>query len=180
MKRGTIMVERDKISEALAAFEAHLDIHGARAERWSAADRQRFETLLANEPRAQTLMAEERAFERLLDRMPSVDAKKLANLGDRIAAAVDAEKRPRSEAAVVELSKVREARRTPSPRYGAGWRVASALAASLILGVYIGTAPGVVSAVEAIADTVGITEPADDDNLAFFDDNGSGLSEDLL
>jgi hypothetical protein len=49
----------------------------------------------------------------------------------------------------------------------------------LVLGIYLGTAPGIVAAVETIADTVGISDTVDDD-VALFDDNGSAFSEDLL
>jgi hypothetical protein len=171
----TTMVERDKISEALAALEEHLDVYGARAERWSEAARQRFEPLVAREPRAQALLAEARALERLLDRAPVVDGARLANLSDRIVAAAMADKRAASPS-VVDLRQVRRARQYG---FGANWRVASALAASLVLGIYLGTAPGIVAAVETIADTVGISDTVDDD-VALFDDNGYAFSEDLL
>ncbi len=175
------MVERDRGSAVLAAFEQHLDIYGARTDRWPAATRQRYETLLVKEPRARSLMAEARALERLLDQEPVASSQTLANLTDRIMAAVDADTSSKDNASVVELSKVRAMRRAAPAQHGfrAGWRVVSALAASLILGIYLGSAPGVVTAVETVADTVGITSSTDDD-LAFFDDNGSSLPEDLL
>ena len=174
------MVELDKRSEALAALEDHLDVYGPNAERWTAAARKRFEPMIAEEPRARALMAEARALEKVLERAPVVDSAKFADLSSRIVAATAAAKSV-SAPVVVDLSQARRSRDVGGAQqrgFGANWRVASALAASLVLGIYLGTAPGVVAAVETIASSVGISDAGEDD-VALFDDNGSD-AEDLL
>ena len=58
-------------------------------------------------------------------------------------------------------------------------KLASALAASLIIGIFIGTTPPVVSAVEEIAGAVGLPANADVADLVLFDD-GAADEEDLI
>ena len=173
------MVERDKVTEALAALEDHLDVYGPNAERWTEAARNRFEPVIAGEPRARALLAEARALETVLERAPVVDPAKFADLSNRIVAAAAAAGGPASSPVVVDLQQARRTREVGGGRQhglGADWRVATALAASLVLGIYLGASPGVVSAVETIASSVGISDAGEDD-VALFDENES---EELL
>ena len=159
----------------LAAFEQHLEVYGSRAERWPATARERFEPLLAREARARELLADAQAFERLLDRSPLPDPARVKALSDRIVVLATHEA-GRASAPVIELAARRRQRPAPS---ASQWKLASALAASLIFGIYIGSAPPVVSAVEAIAGAVGL--PADDESseLVLFDD-GAADEEELI
>ena len=177
------MTGKHETSGALAAFEQHLDVYGANQERWPEVTRAKFQDLLATDLRARTLLAEARALDGVLSRAPVVDAARMAALTDRIVATVGAEARERSAGSVVVLSPARRARsaRMSAPRFGsAGWRVAASLAASLVIGIYLGTAPTVMSAVETVAASVGMTNASDDDTIALFDDTSLNGDEDLL
>lgn len=148
----------DRDTAELAAFEGHLDVHGSRAERWPEAVRSRFEPLLERSARARELLAEARALESLLDRAPLPDPQRTQALADRVVAMAVAEKTAeRTPAPVIDLATRKRMRRSPAPALR--WKVASALAASLLAGVYLGASPPVTFAVEAIASAVGV--PAD-------------------
>ncbi len=177
------MVKHTELRDALTAFELHLDVYGARRERWSDAARRRFDPLLVNEPRARQLLAEARALDQVLESAtPPIDADRLDTLSARIADFAAAEAKDATATNVVDLSRARLSRPVARPRFGSGgvWQMASALAASLIVGIYLGTAPVVMSAVETIAESVGIADTADTGNLALFDDGANGVDEDLL
>lgn len=147
-------VEKDMAE--LAALEEHLEVHGSRRERWPEAARRRFERLVEENARARELMAEARALDDLLDRAPAPDARRIAELSDRIAALAMAEGRgPRPATPVIDIAARRQARRQPITTMG--WKVASALAASLLVGIYLGSSPPVSSAVESVASLVGVT-----------------------
>jgi len=165
-------VDRDT---ELAAFEQHLEVYGSRAERWPAATRKRFEPLLAEQARARELLADARALDRLLDRASMADPARVQALSDHI---IDLATREveRPTAAVVDLATRRRSR--PLPR-ASQLKLASALAASLIIGIFIGTTPPVVSAVEEIAGAVGLPANADVADLVLFDD-GAADEEDLI
>ena len=165
-------VDRDT---ELAAFEQHLEVYGSRVERWPAATRKRFEPLLGEQARARELLADARALDRLLDRAPMADPARVQALSDRIINLATGEAE-RPTAAVVDLATRRRSR--PLPR-ASQLKLASALAASLIIGIFIGTTPPVVSAVEEIAGAVGLPANADVADLVLFDD-GAADEEDLI
>jgi len=166
----------DKATAELTAFEQHLEVHGSRAARWPADSRQRFEPLLAKEVRARELLAEAEALERLLDRAPLPSSARIQALSDRIAALAEDDAEARVPAPVVDLA---AHRRAPPPAQGYRLKLASALAASLLVGIYIGTAPRVVSTVEAIASAVGLPADAESSDLVLFDDTAAD-DEDLI
>lgn len=167
----------DKDTAELTAFEQHLEVYGAHAERWPAAARERFEQLLADEARARELLADAQALERLLDRAPLPNPARMQALSDRIVAlATDEVGRASAAPVIIDLAARRRSRPAP-PAFQ--WKLASALAASLIFGIYIGTAPPVVSAVEAIASAVGLPADAESSDLVLFDD-GAADEEDLI
>ncbi len=168
----------DKVTAELAALEQHLDVFGSEVERWPAEARLRFEPLLASEARARELLDEARALDRLLDRAPLPNEARMKALADRIVghAIADANASAQTAAPVIDLASWR--RRGPQAQ-PFRWKVASALAASLIVGIFIGTAPPVISAVESIAASVGGQENVDPSDLALFDD-GTSDDEDLL
>lgn len=151
-------------------------MHGSRAERWPEAARRRFEPLLKESARARELLAEARALDELLDRAPLPDADRMASLVDRIAAlaAAPATEKP-AAAPVIDLAARRQARRPPAP--GFGWRVASALAASLLVGIYLGASPPVTSTVEAVASVVGVSAEAESSDLVLIYDPAADEEE---
>src|SRR5690606_32038312 len=103
----------DKNSADLTALEEHLEIHGSRTERWPEAARRRFDFLLKENARARELLAEARALDDLLDRAPLPDPRRIADLGDRIAALAMAEGRDQRPAAPVINFPVRRQARRP-------------------------------------------------------------------
>lgn len=162
-------MEADKDTAELVAFEHHLDVHGSRAERWTEAARQRFEPLLKRSRRAQEMLAEAQALERLLDQAPSPDTRRMQALADRIVMAAVAEAASeRASAPVIDLAARRQIRQ---PARSFGWKVASALAASLLVGIFIGASPPITSAVETLASAAGLPGETDtEDLLLIYDD----------
>lgn len=161
----------------LLDFEQHLDVHGSRSERWAEEARQRFEPLLAKSGRARELLAETRALEQLLDRAPLPDAQRMQSLADRISAAVVAEvKSSSASASVIDLG---ARRRLRQPLRSFSWKVASALAASLLVGIFIGASPSVTSAVESLATAVGLPSGAESTDLVLIYDAAAD-EEDFL
>lgn len=159
----------DKDTAELAAFEDNLDIHGSRTERWPEAARLRFEPLLERSARARELLAEARALDSVLDRAPLPDTQRMQALADRIVAMAAAEATTkRSAAPVIDLATRKRLRRPPAPAFR--WKVASALAASLLVGIYLGSSPPATSAVEAIASAVGVPADAGGLDLVLLDD----------
>lgn len=168
----------DTDTAELAAFEALLEIHGARAERWPDSARERFEPLIARNARARELLAEARALERLLDRASLPDAQRTQDLADRIIAAAAAEGAAQRPAAnVVDFPAHRRTRAAPAQTVR--WKVASALAASLLVGIYLGASPPVTSAVEAIATAVGLEDNAENADLVLIY-SAAAEEEDLI
>lgn len=178
------MAGQNGTSTELEAFARHLEGYGGREERWPEAARRRFGPLLGADEEARRLLAEARALDRLLDQASVPVPERVIALVDRIAAAAAAlprdEMRP-SVACIVDLAEVRAARGPGRPLLRApGVRVAAALAASLLIGLYLGTSPTVISAVDAAAGVVGLAEQGDSADLAMFDDGADSGGEDLL
>lgn len=123
----------------LAALADRLEISGADRTRWPAQERLRFAPLIAGNDEARRMMAEAAALDRLLDAAPAIAPARLEGLIDRIVATAEAEgARPVDN--VVDLA---AARRAPAPRVAprqrSGWQAAALLAASLVLGAFVGT-----------------------------------------
>lgn len=165
----------DKHTAELAAFEEHLDAYGSRVEIWPEAARRRFEPLIAGNARARELLAEARALENLLDRAPLPAKDRMVALADRIVSVATAEGREQvASAHVIDLAARRQARTVTRP---AIWRVASALAASLLVGIYLGASPPVATAIEAIAGAVGVQTDSDLTDLAVIYDPAADEEE---
>jgi hypothetical protein len=115
-------------------LEMALDTYGADRTRWPAPLRLELSGLIANSREAQKMLADAAAFERVLDMAPQFDSSRLDQLSDRIAAS--AQRQPR----LLEgggLSAGGSTASWPAPRRQHGI-VATALAASLVLGVFAG------------------------------------------
>lgn len=136
----------------LAAFQDILDAYGADPHRWPAQRRSAADALLATSDAARTALREARALDAVLAAVPS-SAPPSAALRDRIvAAAVSSAPRvgdasaPSSRSNVVPLD-ARRAPRSGAPEPARAdaadrrqlWRAATALAASLVTGMLIGT-----------------------------------------
>jgi hypothetical protein len=122
------MTRKGLYAVGLDKLEATLDTYGADRTRWPAPLRHALSGLIAGNTEAQRLMKDAEAFDRLLDEAPHYDMARLDGLAERIAAA--AERQPR-----LVTSSVKPFR--PVTRYRHGF-AATALAASLVLGVLAG------------------------------------------
>jgi ferric-dicitrate binding protein FerR (iron transport regulator) len=139
-------------------LEVALDTYGADRTRWPAPLRHELSSLIAGSEDARKLLQDAEIFDRLLDRAPPYDAARLGNLTVRIAAA--AERQPRLVAA-------RPGEPASRPRLGRfnGGLAATALAASLVLGVLAGQS-GVVNSLlgsgsSSVSRQVALTDDAD-------------------
>lgn len=165
----------DKDTAELTAFEEHLDVHGSRAESWPEEARRRFEPLIAGNARARELLAAARALEDLLDRAPLPSPDRMRTLSDQIVSVAVAERHDQSAPApVIDLAARRQARNIARPAF---WRVASALAASLLVGIYLGASPPIASAIEAIAGAVGVQTETENTDLAVIYDPAADEEE---
>jgi hypothetical protein len=166
------------------SLEHHLEIYGADQTRWPRAARKRFARLLADDARARTLLSEAAALDRLLDHAPVPSTFKERALRDRIVAVIsnegDAARTDQPAAHSIELPRRRKLAWTRSTPRWAGWQAAALLAASLAIGVYLGSIGGLTSQAQIVVEAVGLETPADPYQLSLLDDNGTLAGEDLL
>lgn len=182
------MTKMDKRAEDREALERLLDVYGADRTRWPARERLRFAGIVSEDKLAARMLAEANALDRLLEQAPRASAAEVDALKERIMAAalrtgapqlaVVAAGKPGS-AKVVSLA----ARRAPMiARFARGeWPAAAVLAASLVLGVMLGSAGTFNSTLEEVAQVAGFdSTAADSSQLALGDDTYGQMDEDLL
>jgi hypothetical protein len=159
----------------LDKLEAALDTYGADRTRWPAPLRLSLSGLIAGNSDAEKMLKDAEAFDRLLDSAPQYDASGLGKLSDRIIAA--AERHPRLIAGGTQ----------PAKSGGSAWSAlrrhhglaATALAASLVLGVFAGQ----LNVFNSTADILlggNPDNPTISKQLALTDDADGFLDEDLL
>jgi hypothetical protein len=178
------MADELKGTTDVLSLEHHLEIYGADQTRWPQAARERFAQLLADDARARTLLSEAAALDRLLDHGPVPSTIKERALRDRIVAVINNEgnaaRTDRPGVRSTESPRSRQLSWTSSDRRRAGWQAAALLAASLAIGVYLGSVGELTSEVQLVVEAVGLDTPADPYQLSWLDDNGSLAGEDLL
>ncbi len=159
----------------LDKLEAALDTYGADRTRWPAPLRLALSGFIAGSPDAQKMLKDAEAFDQLLDIAPQYDAARLANLSDRIVAA--AERQPRLVASGGGGGK----------STGALWSgirnhhglAATALAASLVLGVFAGQLNMFNSTADVLLGSANASSSSSK-QIALTDDGDSFVDEDLL
>ncbi|WP_045836063.1 hypothetical protein [Hyphomicrobium sp. 99] len=160
----------------LDKLEAALDAYGADRTRWPAPLRLALSGLLATSSEAQSMLKDAEAFDRLLDKAPQYDQSRLDGLSQRIMAT--AERQPRVVASGSGYAG--ESEKRPSAwswqRRNHGF-AATALAASLVLGVFAGQLNVFNSSAEVL---LGGNGNASSTRLAQTDDADVLLDEDLL
>lgn len=160
----------------LDKLEAALDTYGADRTRWPAPLRLTLSGLIAGNLDAQKMLKDAEAFDRLLDSAPQYDAGRLDVLSNRIAAA--AERQPRLA--------ISHARATPGgSSVWASLRrhhgvAATALAASLVLGIFAGQLNMFNSTADVLLGDDGVSSSTVNRQLAQTDDADGLLDEDLL
>ena len=150
----------------LDRLEGALDTYGADRTRWPAPLRHELSALIAGSEEARKVLRDAELFDQLLDCAPQYDAARLDGLKNRIAAA--AEHQPRLVTTRPERSQ------PPVFRRHHGW-AATALAASLVLGVLAGQSSVVNSIWGA-----GASSPNASRQIAQTDDGDVLLDEDML
>lgn len=177
------MTNMSNTGMTLADFERLLDVYGGDRTRWPAEARAAAAQLVARDAKARRTLAEAESLDRVLERAPLPSLAVEAALAERIVAA--AQRSPRivkiatGQPSVVSLP---EGRALP-PRRPAAWkfgllrgevRAATLLAASLMVGIFIGVSNVPQSVVPALADLAGTdrsahslaqVEPYDEDVL---------------
>lgn len=162
------MTRNGQHSAGLDTLETVLDTYGADRTRWPAPLRHSLSGLVAGNAEAQKLLKEAEAFDRLLDMAPQYDAARLDKLKERIALAAD--RQPRLVASQAHATR-------PVMRRHNGL-AATALAASLVLGIFAGQSKTITSTADLLlGDGSGY---ASSKQMAQTDEADSLLDEDLL
>jgi hypothetical protein len=164
----------------LDKLEAALDTNGADRTRWPAPLRLTLSGLIAGSAEAQKMLRDAEAFDRLLDRAPQYDASRLGQLSERIAFAAERQPRLVSD----RPASVGAAAERPGARPGFLRRhnglAATALAASLVLGVFAGQLKVFNSTADILLGSDGSSSATTGRQMAQTDDTDSFLDEDLL
>ena len=144
-----------ELSQAVARLRDLFDAYGAETTRWPAHGRTLY-AAHAGDPDVAAMAAEALAFERLMSlRAPAADSARLRALAERIVAAAGAyEDLDAFDSNVYEFTSLHAA---SSPRITMATRRAghAALAASLLLGVLVGTSGAGTHAISYLADQSG-------------------------
>ena len=180
---------KDKRVEDRQALERLLDVCGADRTRWPARERLRFASFIGEDEGAKRLLAEADALDSLLDRAPRASEARERALQERIVAA--ALRSSETKLAVVSNRSLAPAAsslraRLPGLRgFGGGrvkaeWPVAALLAASLVMGVILGSAGTLDRAVQEVAEISGYTTAPDTSQVALGEEIVAPVDEDLL
>lgn len=133
-----------------------LEAHGADRSRWPAAERLRFAPLIASNVQAKVALSEAAALDRLLDSAPTVSIERERALARRIVAAASAPplRAGRAGSNVVAL------RRNPASNFATAIRhpAAALMAASLVLGIVVGSSGAISPAVTYLAELTGLSD----------------------
>lgn len=176
------MTTNDKRAEDRQALERLLDVYGADRTRWPARERLRFAGLVSEDRAAARLVDEADALDRLLDLAPRTSEVRMHALKERIVAA--AVRSGHGGLAVVPAhasagEKLRGWARLPALGLsGSEWPAAALLAASMVLGVLLGSAGTFDSTMQEVAEATGFSRTADTSQLALGEDVDGQTSTD--
>ncbi len=184
------MTENKKIeNDELKALERLLESHGADRTRWPAPERLRFAPLLSANEQARRRLAEAAALDRLLDLAPEPRTNRSA-LADRIVAAAAEEaarpqviRLPQRGATGSSLGSVAaRARAFGRDSFRSGqWAGGALLAASLVLGAFMGTSGAFRQAIQPFTVVAaGDTDTDADASQVALGADGDGLYEEEL
>ena len=140
------MTKMDRQAEDREALERLLDIYGADRTRWPARERLRFASVVSEDRAAAQLLAQADALDRLLEQAPRASGADIDALKERIMAAALRSGAPQlavvasGKPALGSVMPVQTRRAAIAARFGRGeWPAAALLAASLVLGVMLGS-----------------------------------------
>jgi hypothetical protein len=181
------MKMQDRREEERQALERLLEVYGADRTRWPARERLRIAGFISEDGEARRMLAEAAALDRLLDLAPAAGNEREHALKERIVAA--ALRTADKKLVAVPAGPARSAgkREAWSPRPALA-RAASAnsfpaaalLAASLVLGVLLGSAGTFESAMHDVADATGFATAGESSQLALGEEIIASADEDIL
>lgn len=184
------MTTKDNRVEDRQALAHLLEVYGADRTRWPARERLRFASLVAEDDAARRLLAEASALDSLLDLAPKASDAREHALKERIVAAALRSAEPRFAVVAGREEKSRSATswrawmRGPSVSQApasSGWAAGGLLAASLVVGVLLGSAGTFDTAVQQMAEATGYSTAVDTSSrLALVDEAVSASDEEVL
>lgn len=186
------MTKMDKRTEDREALERLLDIYGADRTRWPARERLRFAGIAGDDKVAARMLAEADALDRLLEQAPRASGADVEALKERIMSAALRSGAPQLVVVAGRKAGVAQplsaAKRGPAfvARFGRGeWPAAAMLAASLVLGVMLGSTGTFDTTMQQMAEVTGLSTATDNVNtdssqLALGEDIEGQSDEDLL
>ena len=140
-----------------ADLQATLEAYGADRARWPTADADRFALLISEDKGAQSMLAEAQALDRLLDAAPTVSIARERALAARIVATVRAgEATSRAKENVVAFVPAKQ--RSVSATAVLLRPAAALLAASLVLGIVVGSSGVTGPAATYVAEALGLVD----------------------
>jgi len=183
------MTRNGKRAEDRQALEHLLEVYGADRTRWPARERLRFAGFICENKAAQRLLKEAAALDDLLDRASTVSEDREHALKERIMAA--ALRSSEAKLAVVPGGAQKRAMKLPTwmrpaaASLGRGTArhelpAAALLAASLFVGVLLGSAGTFNTTVDEVAEVTGFATAGDASQLALGEDIVAFAEEDLL
>ncbi len=180
------MTDRQSAEREIAALEHALERLGADQARWPETLRARFAPLIASDRRAARLMDEARALDTLLEAAPRTGHDRHDTLAQRIVAAATAA----DAATAVSSGRVADDRVVPfpGPRSSArgmrptrsDWQAAALLAASLLVGVFVGASGSLGTAISGLSSLAGLSTDQDGIVLALDQTSLPVFDEDAL
>ena len=179
------MTKMNKRAEDREALERLLDIYGADRTRWPARERLRFAGVISEDKTAAHMLAEADALDRLLEQAPRASSADVEALKERIMAAALRVKAPQL-AVVAGGNKVAAGRPAVVARFARGeWPAAAMLAASLVLGVVLGSTGSLDSTFQQVAEVTGLRSTqtdisTDNSQLALGEEIEAQPDEDML
>jgi hypothetical protein len=176
------MTNMSNTGMTLADFERLLDVYGGDRTRWPAEARAAAAQLVARDTKARRTLAEAEALDRALERAPLPSLAVEAALAERIVAAAQRSPRivrnPTGKSSVIslpgsEVLQQQQARSWKQQFLRSDVRAAAVLAASLVVGIFIGISNVPQSVLPGLADLTGDrggyslaqVEPFDEDVL---------------
>ena len=186
------MTKMDKRTEDREALERLLDIYGADRTRWPAHERLRFAGIVGEDKVAARILAEADALDRLLEQAPRASSADVEALKERIMAAALRSGAPQLAVVAGRKAGVAQpltaAKRGPAfaTRFVRGeWPAAAMLAASLVIGVMLGSTGSLDTTMQQMAEVTGLSTATDNVNtdssqLALGEEIEGQSDEDLL
>jgi hypothetical protein len=184
------MTNIDKRAEDREALERLLDVYGADRTRWPARERLRFAGIAGEDKVAARMLAEANALDRLLEQAPRASGADVEALKERIMAAALRSGAPQlavvagGKAGVAQPNSATKRGPAFATRFGRGeWPAAAMLAASLVLGVMLGSTGTLDTTMHQMAEVAGLSTDnvnTDSSQLALGDEIEGQSDEDLL